>query len=91
MDSCCLYRFIKTVNIRNFYDNCGGYVHQSNDMVREFHLHLSNSKLKNAATTTAHLYILLARTFDKKQIIICGTMWDQINVCENHYRFSIDY
>ena len=62
----CLDRFRKTVNGSNFYDNGGGYVHQSNGMVREFHLHLSDSKLQNAATTTSHLYTLFASMFEKK-------------------------
>ena len=66
MEDCCLDRFIKQGNVSSFYDNCGGDVHQSNDTIREFHLHLSDSKLKNAATTTAHLYILLANFFEKK-------------------------
>ena len=63
----CLDRFIKTVNVSSFYDNVGRYIHQSNDMVREFHLHLSDSKLQNASTTTAHIYTLLARMFEEKQ------------------------
>ena len=54
MEGCCLDRFRKTVNVSNFYDNGGEYVHQSNDMLREFHLNLSDSKLQNAATNTAH-------------------------------------
>ena len=66
MEGCCLDRFRKTVNVSNFYDNGGGYVHQYNDTVREFHLHLSDSNLQNAATTTDHLYTLLARMFKKK-------------------------
>ena len=77
MECFFLYCFKKTVKVINFYDNSGGYVHQSNDMVWEFHLNLSNSKLKNAATTTAHLYTLLARMFEKKQMIRGGTMWYQ--------------
>ena len=64
MEGCCLDRFRKTVNIRKFYDNGGGYVNQSNDTVWEFNLYLSDSKLQNAATTTDHLYTLLARMFD---------------------------
>ena len=67
VEGCCLDCFRKTVNVSNFYDNGGGYVHQSNDTVREFHLHLSDSKLQNATTTTAHLYTSLARTFDKNK------------------------
>ena len=61
--------------ISNFYDNGGGYVHQSNDMVQKFHLHLFDPKLQNAATTTDHLYKLFARMFEKKQMIRGGTMW----------------
>ena len=56
----------KTVNVRNFYENVGEYVNQYNETVREFHLNLSDSKLQNAAMTTAHLYTLLARIFEKK-------------------------
>ena len=72
MEGFCLDCFIKTVNISIFYENGGGYLHQYNDTVREFHLHLSYSKLQNAATTTAHLYKLLARMFEKKQMIRGG-------------------
>ena len=67
MEGCCLDCSRKTVNVSNFYDNGGGYVHQSNDTVREFHLHLSDSKLKNAATTKAYLYTLLASMFEKNR------------------------
>ena len=56
----------KTFNVSNFYNNGGGYVHQSNDTVQEFHLHISDSKLQNAATTTSHIHTLLARMFEKK-------------------------
>ena len=66
MEGCSLDRFIKQVNISSFYDNGGGDVHQSNNTVREFYLHLSDSKLHNAAKTTSHLYTLLARMFGKK-------------------------
>ena len=55
----------KKIQFKNFYDNGGDYVHQSNDTVREFNSHLSDSKLQNAATTTAHLYTLLAGMFEK--------------------------
>ena len=65
MEGCCLDRFIKQVNVSCFYDNGGGDVHQSNEMVREFHLHLSDSKLQNSATTTDHIFTLLARMFEK--------------------------
>ena len=65
MEGCCLDRFIKQVNESIFYDNGGGGVHQSNDTIREFYLHLSDSKLQNAATTTAHLYTLLANVFEE--------------------------
>ena len=67
MEGFCLYRFIKQGNISSFYDNGGGDVHQSNDRIREFHLHLSDSKMQNVVTTTAHLYTLLAKGFDKKK------------------------
>ena len=69
IEGCCLYRFIKQVNVSSFYDNGGVDVHQSNDTIREFHLHLSDSKLQNAATTIAHLHILLANVFEKKQMM----------------------
>ena len=74
MEGCCLDRSRKTVNISNFYDNGGGYFHQSNDTVQDFHLHLSNSKLQNAATNIYHLYTLLARMIEKK-IIRGGKLW----------------
>ena len=67
MEGFCLDRFIKTVNVITFYDDDGGCVHQSNGTVQEFHLHLSDSNLQNADTTTAHLYKLLARMFEKNQ------------------------
>ena len=66
MEGCCLYCFIKQVNVSRFYENGGGDVHQSNDTIREFHLHFSNSKLQNSATTTAHLYALLEKVFEEK-------------------------
>ena len=67
MEGCCLDRFIKQVNVSSFYDNGGGDVHQSNDTVQEFYLHLSDSKLQNAATTRACLHTLLAKVFDKNK------------------------
>ena len=67
MEGCYLDRFIKQVNVSSFYDNGGGDVHQYNDTVQEFYLHLSDSKLKNYATTTAHLYTLLASMFEEKK------------------------
>ena len=88
MKDCYLDCFRKTVNIRNFYDNGGGYVRQSNDTVREFHLHLSYPKLENAATTPDHIYTLLARMFEKN-IVRDGTMWDQTDVCAKKYSYSI--
>ena len=91
MEVCCLDRFIKQGNVRNFYDNSGGDVYQSNDTIREFHLHLSNSKLQNAATTTAHLHTLLAKKFKKKQMIRGRTMWDHTDGCAKQYRCSIAY
>ena len=68
MEGCCLDSFIKQGNVSSSYDNGGGDVHQSNDTIREFYLHLSDSKLQNAATTTAHLYTLLAKVFEGKKI-----------------------
>ena len=65
MEGCCLDRFRKTVNVSSFYDNGGGDVHRSNDTIREFHLYFSDSKLQNAATTTAHLHKLLAQVLGK--------------------------
>ena len=59
--------------------------------VREFYLHLSDSKPQNAATTTAHLQTLLEKVFEKKQMIRGGTMWDQTDGCANQYRCSIAY
>ena len=67
MEGCCLDSFIKQGNVSSFYDNGGGDVNQSNDTIRGFHLHLSDSKLQNAATTTAHIYTLLAKVFEKKK------------------------
>ena len=91
MEGCCLYQFRKTANRSNFYDNGDEYVQQSNYTVQEFHSHLYHSKLQNAATTTAHIYTLLDRMFDKKQMIRGGTMWDQTDGCANPYLCSIDY
>ena len=68
MEGCCLYRFIKQGNVSSFYDNGGGDVHQSNDTIRYFHLHFSDSKLQNAATTTDRLYTLLADVFEKENL-----------------------
>ena len=89
MEDCCLDRCRKIVNISSFYGNGGGYVHQSNDTVWDFHLHLFDSKLQNTPTITAHLYTLLARVFEKEQIIRDGTMWYQTDVCAKKYRCSI--
>ena len=91
MEGCCVYHFIKQGNIISFYDNGGGDVHQSNDTIRDFYLHLSDSKLQNAATTTAHLYTLLANVFEKKQMIRGRTMCYQTDGCANQYRCSIAY
>ena len=84
MEGCCLDRFIKQVNVSSFYDNGDGDVHQYNDTIREFYFHLSDSKLQNAATTTARLHT-------KKQIIRGRTIWDQTDGCANQYRCSISY
>ena len=81
MEGCCLDRFIKQVNVSSFYDNGSGDIHHSNDTIREFYLHLSDSNLKNAATTTAHIHTLLAKVLEKKQMIRGRTMWDQKYGC----------
>ena len=60
-------------------------------MVQVFLLHLYYSKLQNASTTTAHLHTLLARMFEKKQMIRGGAMWDQTYGCGKQYRCSISY
>ena len=91
MEGCCLDRFIKQVNENSFYDNGGGDVHQSNDKVQEFYLHLYDSKLQNAATTIAHVHTLLAKQIEKKQMIRGGTMWYQTDGCAKQYRCSIAY
>ena len=75
MEGFCLDISRKTVNVRNFYDNGGGYVNQSNDTVHDFNLHLSDSNLQNHAMTTSNMYTLLARMFEKKQMIRGVTMW----------------
>ena len=67
MESCFLDRFIKPVNVSSFYDNGGGDVHQSNDTIREFYLHLSDSKLQNDATTIVHLHTLLEKQFEQNK------------------------
>ena len=90
MEGCCLYHLKKSQR-KQFYDNGGGSFHQYNDTVREFHLYSFDSKLQNAATTTAHLYTILASMFEGKQIIRGGTMWDQTDGCANQYRCSIAY
>ena len=84
MEGRCLDSFRKTANVRSFNDNVGECVHQYNDMVREFHLHLSYSKLQNSATNTAHLHTLFARMFEK-----IYRVWDQTYGCANQYRCSI--
>ena len=91
MEHCYVYCFIKTVNVSSFYENGGGYVYQYNDTVQDSHLYLSYSKLQNAATNTAHLYKLLARIFEKKQMIRGGTMWNQTDGCAKQYTCSIAY
>ena len=91
MEGCCVYRFIKQGKVNIIYDNGGGDVHQSNDKIREFYLHLSDSKLQNAATTTAHLHTLLAKGFEKKQMIRGRTTWYQTDGCAKQYRCFIAY
>ena len=91
MEGFYLDRLIKQGNVSSFYGNGGGDVHQSNDTVREFYLHLSDSKLQNAATNTPRIYTLLDRMFEKKQVIRGVKMWDQTDGCVKQYRCSIAY
>ena len=65
MEGCCSDRFIKQGNVSSFYDNGGWDINQSNDTIKEFNLHFYDSKLQNAATNTAHIYILLAKNLRK--------------------------
>ena len=74
MEGCCLNRFIKQGNVISFYENGGGDVHQSNDIKRDFYSHLSDSRLQNSATTTAHIHTLLAKVFEKK----CDKRWNNV-------------
>ena len=89
MEGCCLDRFRKTVNVSSFYDNGGGFFHQYNDTVRDFHLYLSGLNLQNDTTTTAHLYTLLTRMLEKKKMIRGGNFRDQTDGCAKQYRCSI--
>ena len=91
MEGFCLDRFIKQGNVNSFYDNGDGDVQKSNDTIREFSLHFSDSNLQNAATTIAHLYTLLENVFEKKQMIRGRTMWDQTDGYAKQYRCSISY
>ena len=52
---------------------------------------MSDSKLQNAVTTTAHLYTLLENVFEKKLMIRRRTMCDQTDGCVKQYRCSIAY
>ena len=86
-----MFRYPKKISqSKLFYDNGAGYVQQYNDTVQEFYSNLSYSNMQNTATTTAHLYTLLARMFEKI-IIICGTMCNQTDGCEKKYRCYIAY
>ena len=67
MEGCCLDSFRKSVNVSNCYDNGGEYIHQSNDTVREFHLHLSDSNMQNDDTATTHIYTLLTMILEKNK------------------------
>ena len=91
MEGCYLDCIRKTVNVSYFNDNGGEYIHQSNETVQYFHLHLSDSKLENSGMTTANIYTLFARMFEKTQIIRGRTMWDQAYGCTKQYRCSIAY
>ena len=63
MEGCCLDRFINQGNVSSFYDNGGGDVHQSNDTVREFHLHLSDSKLKKCRDNYSSSPYIIGKSF----------------------------
>ena len=89
MEGYSLNRFIKQANISSFYDNGGGDVHQYNDTIPEFYLHLSDSKLQNSATTTAHLHTFLEKVFEGGEMIRCRTIWDQTYGCAKQYRCPI--
>ena len=69
MEGCYLYCFRKTINVSNFYDNGGGHVHQSNNTVREFRLHLSDSELQNSAMTTANIYTIFFSMFEENTLL----------------------
>ena len=89
MEGWFLDRFIKQVNVSSFYDKYGGDVQQSNDTIQEFYSRLSDSKLKNSATTTARLHTLLTKVFEGGGMIRGRTMWDQTDGCAKQYRCSI--
>ena len=89
MEGCCLDRYDKTKNVTESNEN--NYVHEQEDTIREFYLHLSDSKLQNAATTTTHMNQLLADLFSHGMMKRLGTMWDHTDGCAKQYRCSIAY
>ena len=54
-------------------------------------MQLSDSKLQNIATNTFHIYTVLARMFEKKQMTRGETMWDQTYGCAKKYMCYIAY
>ena len=69
-----------------------GMTHAAADNIEyNMAIYKSDSKLQNAATTTAHLHTLLAKVSEKKQMIRGRTMWDQTDGCAKQYRCSIAY
>jgi len=91
MEGCCLDRFTTSDNVMDYLNEGGNYIPAENDLHREFHLHLSDSKFQNAATTTQHLYEVLTKLFKDGNMMRYGTMWDQTDGCSKQYRCSIAY
>ena len=85
MEGCCLDRFTTSDNVMQFLTEGGDYVPAENDQHREFHLHLSDTKYQNAATTTQHLFSVLGKLFDNGNMTRHGTMWDQTDGCSKQY------
>jgi hypothetical protein len=75
MEGCCLDHFLPTANVMNHLRNGGEYEINPKDTKRVFHLHSSDSKLENAATTTCHITSLLDLLFHHRimQQVLCDT------------------
>ena len=91
MEGCCLDHFLPTENVINHLMHETEYEIKPEDTKRVFHLHLSDSKLQNAATTTCHLTTLLDQLFQNNIMLRHGTMWDQTDGCGKQYRCSVAY